>query len=202
MPLVRYASPESHPTALALLAAGTVLLITACTGTLVPVTPTPGHSEPSAAASESPSPSTETAAPSAEASPTASVERVKIDLAVETAAGAEDFRYVQTALEAPAGSTINLVLSNMTNPSDEVGHNWVLVMLGQEETVLASATAAGDDGDWLDETDPGIIASSRLIEGGARDIVAFDAPPSGRYVFLCTFPEHFAGGMKGTLTIH
>jgi azurin len=108
---------------------------------------------------------------------------------------------MQTALEAPAGSTIKLVLTNATKLEDEVGHNWVLVSPGQEESVLASATAAGDDHDWLDENDPGIVAFTRLIEGGQRDTVTFGAPPPGTYTFLCTFPDHYAGGMKGTLTI-
>lgn len=129
------------------------------------------------------------------------MEPITVELAIETASGAEEFRYAQTALEAPAGSTIKLVLSNMTNPDDEIGHNWVLVMPGQEESVLASGTAAGDAGDWLDEADPGIIAATRLIEGGQRDTVTFEGPPPGTYTFLCTFPEHYAGGMKGTLTI-
>jgi azurin len=77
----------------------------------------------------------------------------------------------------------------------------VLVKPGQEQSVLASATAAGDDNDWLDTKDPGIIAATKLIEGDDSDEITFAAPAAGSYIFLCTFPEHFAGGMKGTLTV-
>ena len=106
-----------------------------------------------------------------------------------------------TRLEAPPGSKITLTLTNKTDPDDEIGHNWVLVTPGQEAHVMGSSITAGDDNDWLDESDPGIIAATSLIEGKQRDKVTFDAPPSGSYTFLCTFPKHFAGGMKGTLVI-
>jgi azurin len=55
--------------------------------------------------------------------------------------------------------------------------------------------------DWLDTEDPGIIAASKLIEGDDSDKVRFDAPEAGTYTFLCTFPDHYTGGMKGTLTV-
>ena len=88
-----------------------------------------------------------------------------------------------------------------TDPDEEVGHNWVLVKPGQEESVLANGIAAGDDRDWLDKDDPGIIAATKLIEGDDADEITFDAPAAGTYTFLCTFPDHYKGGMKGTLTI-
>jgi azurin len=184
-------------------ATGALLFLAACSGTLVPTpTPTPvAPAETPAAATETPDAGSGSPSPTAAGSPGASVAPVAVDLAIATAAGAEQFRYEPTALEAPAGSTIKLVLSNKTNPDDEVGHNWVLVMPGQEDSVLASGNAAGDDHDWLDDKDPGIIAASKLIEGGDRSPVSFAAPPPGTYTFLCTFPKHYAGGMKGTLTI-
>jgi azurin len=72
---------------------------------------------------------------------------------------------------------------------------------GQEDSVLANGIAAGDDKDWLDVDDPGIIAHTALIEGEDSPSVTFAAPAPGTYTFLCTFPEHYAAGMKGTLTI-
>lgn len=124
-----------------------------------------------------------------------------VPLEVDTATGAEDFTFVQTELTAPAGSTISLTLNNLTDAGDEIGHNWVLVQPGQEESVLANGITAGDDKDWLDVDDPGIIAHTALIEGEDSDTVTFAAPAPGTYTFLCTFPEHHGGGMRGTLTI-
>ena len=104
-------------------------------------------------------------------------------------------------MTAPVGSTITLTLLNKTNPDDEIGHNWVLVKPGQEDSVLANGIKAGDDRDWLDTKDPGIIAATKLIEGDEKSNVTFEAPAAGSYTFVCTFPEHYKGGMKGTLTI-
>jgi azurin len=143
----------------------------------------------------------EPSATPADASGPASTPGESVKLTVDTATGAEDFHYAQASLEAPAGAEITLRLNNLTDPADEVGHNWVLVKSGQEESVLANGIAAGDDNDWLDVDDPGIIAATRLIEGGQRDDVTFRAPEPGVYTYLCTFPEHFDGGMKGTLTV-
>lgn len=122
-------------------------------------------------------------------------------LDVDTAAEPEDFTFADSTLNAPADSTITLTLHNRTDADDEIGHNWVLVQPGQEESVLANGIAAGDDRDWLDENDPGIIAHTALIEGATSDSVTFDAPQPGIYTFLCTFPDHYAGGGFGTLTI-
>lgn len=124
-----------------------------------------------------------------------------VELAIATAADADAFSYASATLEVSPGVSVELTLMNMTDPDDEVGHNWVLVLPGQEDSVLASGIAAGDDNDWLDEADPGVIAATGLIEGSQRDTVTFAAPQPGTYTFLCTFPEHHAGGMKGTLIV-
>lgn len=143
----------------------------------------------------------ETPKPTADPRPTRTLAPGEVRLEVDTASEPTFFRYVQTALEAPAGSKIMLTLNNKTAAKDEIGHNWVLVKPGEEESVLANAIKAGDGKDWLNVKDPGIIAHTRLIEGDDSISVTFKAPPAGTYTYLCTFPDHHAGGEKGTLTI-
>ena len=143
----------------------------------------------------------ETAVPTPDSRPATAVPEGVVVLALESAPGAKDFSYATASLEAPAGSKITLTFRNKTNPKDEVGHNWVLVKPGQENTVIANSVAAGDANDWLQKDDPGIIVATRLIEGNEEDTISFDAPAPGTYTFLSTFPENYAGGMKGTLTI-
>lgn len=47
-----------------------------------------------------------------------------------------------------------------------------------------------------------IIARTDMVPGGERDSVTFEAPSEpGEYVYVCTFPGHYAGGMKGILVI-
>ncbi len=184
----------------ALLLALSLVVAAGCAGgTLVAITPPPVTPTPDP--TPTPEPATPTPGPTESGEPATPAPPVELALSIDTATGAEDFHYATDALSAPAGSKITLTMNNKTNPDDEVGHNWVLVKPGQEDSVLASANAAGDDNDWLDDADPGIIAATALIEGDDSDDVTFDAPAAGTYTFLCTFPEHFAGGMKGTLTI-
>ena len=193
---------------LTVVAVATALLLAACAGdTLVPITPSPvpPTEQPEPA---TPEPTEVAAVPSgspgasgAAGSPGAPVPPVEVGLAIGTATGAKDYTFVPTTLTAPAGSIITLTLDNKTDPDDEIGHNWVLVKPGQEASVLANGIKAGDDRDWLDVDDPGIIAATRLIEGKQRDRVTFEAPAPGVYTFVCTFPEHYDGGMHGTLTI-
>jgi azurin len=172
-----------------------------CSGTLVAVTPPPATPTPEPTPEPTPAPTpVVTPEPGATPSPTPA-EPVKLAIKIETATGANDFHYATDTLTAPVGSTITLTLLNKTNPDDEIGHNWVLVKPGQEDSVLANGIKAGDDRDWLDTKDPGIIAATKLIEGDEKHSVTFAAPAAGSYTFLCTFPEHYKGGMKGTLTI-
>jgi azurin len=181
-----------------MLAAAVAVSGGACSGTLVAITPAPATPTPDPTRAPTPAPTpVVTPAPGATPTPTPA----KVDLTVETATGAQDFHYAPETVTAPAGSTVTLTFANKTNPDDEVGHNWVLVKPGQEDAVLANSVRAGDDNDWLDPKDPGVIAATKLIEGNATDTVTFVAPEPGTYTFLCTFPDHAAGGMKGTLTV-
>ena len=182
------------PLRLSSIGAGVVVLIGLLTVVAV------GSQSGAAASVIGPSQSDATS-PVTEPNQSGAVAPVAVSLEIDTAAEPEDFLYAQEALEAPAGSIITLTLTNKTDADDEIGHNWVLVKPGQEESVLANGIAAGDDKDWLDVNDPGIIAYTALIEGEDSASVTFEAPPPGTYTYLCTFPEHYAGGMKGTLTI-
>ncbi len=183
-------------------AVGSVLLA-ACGGSGPAASTEPTAAAPSAKPAEgtaTPDPD-ETAVPTPDGKPTATNEPGVVTLDIGTATGATEFKYDKDTLEAAAGSKIKLTFTNNTATKDEVGHNWVLVKPGQEDSVLANAKEAGDARDWLKPNDPGIIAHTKLIEGGKGDAIAFDAPASGTYTYLCTFPDRYAAGMKGILTI-
>jgi azurin len=192
----------THPVVAAAVLILGMVLIAGCSGsTLVPITPPPATPTPEP--TPTPKPATPTPVPveSGQPTPTAAPSPVELALSIDTAKGADDFHYAVDTLSAPVGSIITLTFTNSTDPDEEVGHNWVLVKPGREDGVLASGAAAGDDHDWLDKKDPGIIAATKLIEGDDSDDITFDAPAAGTYTFLCTFPDHYKGGMRGTLTI-
>ena len=47
-----------------------------------------------------------------------------------------------------------------------------------------------------------ILANTKLAGGGETVEVTFTAPTEpGEYTYICSFPGHVSGGMKGTLTV-
>ncbi len=171
-----------------------IILLAACDGN-------PASKTQSAAPTPTPDPD-ETVAPTIDpkvSTPTEASQTVLLEIG--TATGAKEFKYDKQTLEAQAGSKIKLKFTNNTDPKDEVGHNWVLVKPGQEASVIANSIAAGDNSDYLKDGDTGVIAHTGLIEGNQNLTITFDAPPPGTYTYLSTFPDQYAGGMKGTLTI-
>ena len=178
-------------------------VLAACGGSSAPPILPTSTAKPaqSAEPTQTPDPD-ETAVPTADPSKPAAPDAAgTVSLEIGTATGAKEFKYSKDNLEAAAGSKIKLKFTNNTDKKDEVGHNWVLVKPGQEDSVIANGKAAGDNKDWLDVNDLGIIAHTKLIEGEQKDTITFDAPPPGKYTYLSTFPDQYAGGMKGTLTI-
>lgn len=176
------------------------VLAAACSGA-----PQPNVPPPAAAASVESSTSTgpdpdEVGTATQDPGATQPVAAGTIRVEVGSATGATEYRYDKVTLAEPSGVKIRLKFVNHTDAKDEIGHNWVLVEPGQENKVIASGKAAGDDKDWLDVDDPAILAHTRLIEGGQSNTVTFKVPP-GTYTYLCTFPDHYAGGEKGTLVI-
>ncbi len=49
--------------------------------------------------------------------------------------------------------------------------------------------------------DANIVSNVKLLNGGESGTASFTAPAAGTYTFLCTFPGHYAAGMKGTFTV-
>jgi azurin len=111
----------------------------------------------------------------------------------------EALQYAPAALNATAGQTVQVTFKN---GSAAQKHNWVLVKGGDAEAqkVDDQAAAAGEAAGYI-PTDPNILSSVKLLNGGETGTASFTAPAAGSYTFLCTFPGHYVAGMKGTLTV-
>lgn len=119
---------------------------------------------------------------------------------LEIASVGDELKWDKTELEAPANSSITLKLSNKSNPSSALQHNWALVKPGQVDAVANAGLAAGEGSGYVKAGDPNVIADTGLIGGGADKSITFDAPAPGQYPYICTFPGHNVT-MRGTLTI-
>jgi azurin len=118
--------------------------------------------------------------------------------------GGDDMKYSVTKIDAKPGETLRIVLkSTGTIPKIAMAHNFVLLMLGADaaEFNKASMTAAATEYVPQDQKAK-IVASSKLAGPGETVEVTFKVPAkAGTYDYMCTFPGHFAAGMKGQLVV-
>lgn len=104
----------------------------------------------------------------------------------------------------PAGAVIKLTLDNIgTMPEASMGHNVVILngSIDPQTFVEAAATQAAND--YIPPMyEYQLVAHTEMTGGGETDSVIFRAPRNaGDYPFLCSFPGHFAAGMKGTMHV-
>jgi len=106
-------------------------------------------------------------------------------------------------IEVKAGEQVKVVLTNTgTLPKEAMGHNWVLLKAGSDSAAFAAAATAAKDTDYLPPAlKDQVIANIGTLGPRKSGEVTFTAPAPGEYPFLCTFPAHYAVGMKGTLVV-
>lgn len=88
-------------------------------------------------------------------------------------------------------------------PKMAMGHNWVLTRKEDMAGVIKQAMAVGAAGDYVDPTDPRIIAHTPAIGGGQQTSVTFPTrllKPDEEYVFFCSYGAHHVL-MQGLLQV-
>ncbi len=110
-------------------------------------------------------------------------------ITIDSADGAT-MAYAQTEATANAGE-VKITFNN----KGSLPHNLTLVKQGDEEKIDQEAMANSPD-----YNAPSAIAQTKLINGGESDTITVNLEP-GTYTYLCTFPGHYAAGMKGTLIV-
>jgi uncharacterized cupredoxin-like copper-binding protein len=112
------------------------------------------------------------------------------NLVVDSAEGAE-LKFAQASLTATTG-TIKVTFNN----KGALPHNWTLVKSGEEDKAATEAMATAPDYKYA-----GAIGQTKTIAAAASDTISFNITEPGTYEYICTFPGHYATGMKGTLTV-
>ena len=46
-----------------------------------------------------------------------------------------------------------------------------------------------------------VLRATKLLGPGETDTVTFTPKAAGTYDYVCTFPTHYAAGMRGTITV-
>ena len=118
--------------------------------------------------------------------------------------GDDKVKYDKTEITAKPGETLRIVLKSVgTAPKAIMGHNFVLLKAGVDAVEFNKASFAARATDYIPtELKDQILAATALAGPGETVEVTVKVPAQpGRYTYLCTFPGHFALGMRGVLIV-
>ena len=117
----------------------------------------------------------------------------------------DQMKFSVTVINAKPGESLEVVLKGVgAMPKMAMAHNFVLLKdTAKADTFANDAVMVGPAGNYIPAARKGdVLASTTLVGAGETAKVAFKAPTKpGTYVYLCSFPGHFAAGMKGTLVV-
>jgi azurin len=118
--------------------------------------------------------------------------------------GTDSLKFVPATIQAKPGETIRVVLKTVsTMPKMVMSHNFVLLTPAANVETFVNESMKARTTDYIAPARKGdILAATKMAGGGETVEVTFQAPEKpGSYTFVCTFPGHFAGGMKGVLIV-
>lgn len=118
--------------------------------------------------------------------------------------GTDTLKFQPAILRAKPGETIRVVLKvTGMMPKAAMAHNFVLLSLKTDATAFAQAAARARTTDYIPAANKADILANTGLAGANETVeVTFTAPKeAGTYTFICSFPAHFQGGMKGQLIV-
>ena len=141
---------------------------------------------------------TESAAPARE-EPDPNLPETKVEIT-----GNDTMKFDVVAIEAKPRQKVTVTLKNVgTMPKLSMGHNFVLLTQDMDPAKFVEAGTPHMGKEYIaPELANKVIAHTKLLGPGESDTISFAAPKSpGAYVYICSFPGHYAIGMKGVLTV-
>ncbi len=118
--------------------------------------------------------------------------------------GGDDMKYSVTSIPAKPGETLRIrLVSKGTLPKVAMAHNVVVLKSGAKQIDFANAAATASATGYIpaDMKDQ-VLAATTMAGPGETVEVTFKVPAAaGSYPYLCTFPGHFAAGMKGMIVV-
>ncbi|WP_051935734.1 azurin [Salegentibacter sp. Hel_I_6] len=123
------------------------------------------------------------------------------DVAEITIEGNDQMRFNKDEIRVKAGQTVRLTLKHVGEMEKSVmGHNWVLLTEGTAINDFGQKAVKAKDNDYIPEDTDAVIANTRMIGGGEEVTIEFEAPETGEYDFICSFPGHYSV-MKGKFIV-
>jgi azurin len=117
----------------------------------------------------------------------------------------DDFmKFSVTNFDVKPGQRITVRLKNIGElPREATAHNWVLLAKNAYPLKFVEMGMTHPERDYIPfEQEFYVLAKTKMLGPGESGSVTFTAPrDTGPYEYVCTFPEHYAGGMKGVMTV-
>ena len=118
--------------------------------------------------------------------------------------GSDSLAFSMPAITAKPGESLRIVLATKSmQPKSTMAHNFVLLAPGTDASAFAMMAAMARSTDYIPAGLKGkVLIATRLAGAGETVSVDFKAPTKpGTYTYICSFPGHASGGMRGTLTV-
>lgn len=108
------------------------------------------------------------------------------------------------SISAEPGEEIRVRLTTESDlPASAMAHNFVLLTLEADAAAFANAASKAKDNEYIPaDMEDQVITNTDMAAGGETVEVTFTAPEeTGDYEYICSFPGHYSGGMKGILKV-
>ena len=116
----------------------------------------------------------------------------------------EEMKFDTAEIKAEAGERLRIVLrAKGTLPKMVMAHNVIILKMGTDAQAFVNASVNDRNTGFISPAlRERVLASTPLAGAGETVQVTFTVPSKpGRYDFLCSFPGHFASGMRGEFTV-
>ena len=118
--------------------------------------------------------------------------------------GNDKLKFDVKTFEVKAGQKVVVTLKDIgTMPKATMGHDFVLLNKNTEIAKLLEAGTTHPDTDYIPPDQSfHVLAKTKIVGPRETTTVTFTAPQvPGPYDYICTFPGHYASGMKGVMTV-
>ncbi len=119
--------------------------------------------------------------------------------------GNDAMKFSVAQITAKPGEELTIQVVGLgTQDKTVMAHNFVLLAQGTDVNgfIVAASVARPLHIPKQEKWKKAILAATGHAGGGQTVSVTFKAPTApGNYTYVCTFPGHYNGGMKGVLTV-
>ncbi len=115
----------------------------------------------------------------------------------------DQMKYDTTDLTVKVGQPLTITLTNSGSlPKAAMAHDLVVLRPGTDAAAYVLAASTHADENYLpSDQSAKVLRATKLLGPGETDTITFTPKVAGTYEYVCTFPAHYAAGMKGTITV-